>query len=250
MVAKVNQRIHQVTVASRFARAEDAAADLRQHLVQLFILLVVVARAVALTTQRFHLFGGVTEDKEVICPDVLLHLNVGPVQRTNRQRPVERELHVTGAGCLGARERDLLGEIRRRDDHLRQAHAVVRDKDHLQLVANLRIVVDHIRHIVDQVNDVLRHVVGGSRFPGEDVHTRYPLRIRVGLDAVVAGDHVQHVHQLAFVLVNTLNLHVEQRVRVHHHVQVLGDKDCEALFVLKLGVMHRLIHLRIVNMLF
>ena len=180
---------------------------------------------------------------------MLLHLDVGAVQRTDSQRPVERELHVTGAGCLSPRQRDLFGEIRRRDDHLRQAHAVVRDKDHFQLVANLWIVVDHIRHIVDQVDNVLRHVVRGSRFTREDVHTRYPLRIRIGLDAVVAGNHMQHVHQLTLVLVNTLYLHVEQRIRVHHHVEILGDKGRETLFVLKLGVMHRLIHFRIVDML-
>ncbi len=83
VVAEVNQRIHQVTVTPRLARAEHAGGDLRQHLAQLFILLVVVARAVALTAQRLHLFSRVAKDKEVIRPHVFLHLHVSPVQRTD-----------------------------------------------------------------------------------------------------------------------------------------------------------------------
>ena len=43
VVAKVNQRIQQVAVAPRFCRAEDAGTDLRQRLVELFILLVIFA---------------------------------------------------------------------------------------------------------------------------------------------------------------------------------------------------------------
>ena len=42
VVAKVNQRIQQVAVAPRFCRAEDAGTDLRQRLVELFILLVIL----------------------------------------------------------------------------------------------------------------------------------------------------------------------------------------------------------------
>ena len=61
---------------------------------------------------------------------------------------------------------------------------------------------------------------------------------------------MQHVHQLAFVLVDTLDLHIEQRRRVHHDIQVLGNKGGKALFVFQLGVVHRLVHLRIINMLF
>lgn len=34
---------------------------------------------------------------------------------------------------------EICSEIRRRDDQLRQADAVVRDKHHLQLVTNIRI---------------------------------------------------------------------------------------------------------------
>ena len=83
VVAEVNQRIQQVTVASRLRWAEQAGADLRQRLVQLFILLIVITRFVAVSPQGFNLFRRITEDKEIIRPDVLLHLNVSPVQGTD-----------------------------------------------------------------------------------------------------------------------------------------------------------------------
>ena len=88
MIAKVDQRVEQVTVAPRLLRAEDAAGDLRQRLVQFRILFIVFARVIALSAQLLHLRRGVAEDKEILCADVLAHLHVGPVQRTDGQRAV------------------------------------------------------------------------------------------------------------------------------------------------------------------
>ena len=92
------------------------------------------------------------------------------------------------------------------------------------------------------MNNVLRHVIGRSRLTAKNIHARYPLRIRVGLDAVIAGDHVQHIHQLTFVFVNTFDLHIEQRFRIYHHIQLLGDILRQTLFVLQLRLMHRVIN--------
>ncbi|SVM42959.1 Uncharacterised protein [Klebsiella pneumoniae] len=83
VVAKVNQRIQQIAIAARLRWAEQAGADLRQRLVQLFILLIVITRFVAVGTQGLHLFRRITEDKEIIRPYVLLHLNVSAVQSTD-----------------------------------------------------------------------------------------------------------------------------------------------------------------------
>ena len=100
------------------------------------------------------------------------------------------------------------------------------------------------------MDDVLRHVIGRRGLTGEDIHARHPLGVRIGLDAVVAGDHMQHVHQLAFVLMNTLDLHIKQRFRVHHHVKLLGDKRRQTLFILQLRTAYRLVHQRVITMLF
>ncbi|MNZ97552.1 hypothetical protein D3C78_1167950 [compost metagenome] len=152
---------------------------------------------------------------------MLQHLHVCTIQRADRQRPVQCKLHVTGSGCFRSRQRNLFGEIRCRNNQLRQTHAVVRDKDDLQFVANLRIVVDHFCDIIDEVNDVFCHVVRRGGFSGKNIHARHPFGRRVGLNAVVARNHMQHVHQLTFVLVDTFNLHVEQRFWVRDHVQML-----------------------------
>ena len=181
---------------------------------------------------------------------MLQHLNVGTVQRPDGQRTVKSKFHITGTGGFGPGQRNLFRKVGGRNNHLRQADAVVGDKHHFQLVANLRIVVDHFGDVVDQVNDVFRHVISRSRFTGEDIHTRYPLSVRIGLNAIVAGDHMQHVHQLAFVFVNTLDLHIKQRFRVHHHVQLLGNERGQTLFVPQLRAAHRLIYQWVIAVLF
>ncbi|MND78607.1 hypothetical protein D3C80_703220 [compost metagenome] len=51
---------------------------------------------------------------------------------------------------------------------------------------------------------------------------------------------MQYVKQLPFVFVDTLNLYVEQRVRVDHHIQRFGDVGRQSLLVLPFGALHRL----------
>ncbi len=215
---------------------------------QLFILFVIVTRVIAPFTQGFDLRRGITENEDVLFTDVIQHFNVGPIQRTDGQRAIQRKLHITGAGRLRPCGRDLLREIGRRNNDLRQAHAVVRDEDHLQFVLYLRIVIDHIRNIVDQMNDVLGNVISRRRFTGKDIDAWHPIRLRIGLDTVVSGDHMQHVEQLTFVLVNTLDLHIKQRVRVEHHVQILRHPVGQPTLVLILGDRHFFNKRRIVDL--
>ena len=82
------------------------------------------------------LLGGQAEDEDVLRADVLADLDVGAVERADGERAVERELHVAGARGLHARRRDLLGEVRGRDDRLGEAHVVVGQEHHLQQVAH------------------------------------------------------------------------------------------------------------------
>ena len=55
------------------------------------------------------------EDEDVVVADEIAQLDVGAVERADRQRAVQRHLHVAGAGGLHAGGRDLLGEIDRRE---------------------------------------------------------------------------------------------------------------------------------------
>ena len=57
-------------------------------------------------------------------------------------------------------------------------------------------------------------MVAGRGLAAEDECARLHLGVGVGFDAVVQRHDVQHVEMLALVLVDTLDLHVEQRFRI------------------------------------
>ena len=68
-------------------------------------------------------------------PDVLADLDIGAVQRADGDGPVERELHVAGAGGFHAGGRNLLGQVGRRHDRFGKRGAVIGREHHLQPVA-------------------------------------------------------------------------------------------------------------------
>ncbi len=74
------------------------------------------------------------------------------------------ELHVAGSGCFGSGGWDLFGEVGRRHDLLSQSDSVVLQEDQLQLVADVGVVVDDIADPVEQLDDLLGHVVAGGGF--------------------------------------------------------------------------------------
>ena len=87
------------------------------------------------------------------------NLDIGAVERADGQRAVQRQLHVAGARRLHPGGRDLLRQVGGRDDRFREAYIVVRQENHLQPVADHRIGVDHLRHIVRELDDELRPIV-------------------------------------------------------------------------------------------
>jgi len=56
------------------------------------------------------------------------------------------------------------------------------------------------------------------------------------LDLVVQIDNMQDVQELTFVLVKSLNLYIEDGVRVYFYAIVLKDVFSQTLFVLELNV--------------
>ena len=56
------------------------------------------------------------------------------------------------------------------------------------------------------------------------------------LDLVVQIDNMQDVQELTFVLVKSLNLYIEDGVRVYFYAIVLEDVFSQTLFVLELNV--------------
>lgn len=56
------------------------------------------------------------EDEEVLFSSFLRHFHVGSVHGADGEGSVQHELHVPGAGGLGAGSGDLLRQVGRRDD--------------------------------------------------------------------------------------------------------------------------------------
>ena len=88
-------------------------------------------RIASVAAALLHLVRLETEDKDVVHPDTIANLDIGPVEGPNRERAVERKLHVARAGRFHPCGRDLLGQIGRRNDRLGQAHVVIRNEGDL-----------------------------------------------------------------------------------------------------------------------
>ncbi len=97
------------------AAAELPALQRFQHRIQLLVFLAPFQRIVAFGFQRFHLFNGMTEDKDILFTHLLGNLDVRAVQRPDSERAIQRQLHIAGAGGFLTGSRNLLGDIRRRD---------------------------------------------------------------------------------------------------------------------------------------
>ena len=134
--------------------------------------------------------------------------------RADGERAIERELHVPGSRGLHAGGRDLLRQLSRRDDRLRQTDVVVRQEHDLQQLAGQRIVVDDLGDVIGELDDQLRLRVARRRLAGENLDPRHPGLVRLGLDGDVECDRLQEIEQLPLVFVDALDLHVEHRIRV------------------------------------
>ena len=183
-----------------------------------------------------HLGRGVAKDENIVGAHVLLQLDIGAVKGADGQGAVERKLHVAGSRRLGAGGGNLLGQVGRRDDELGQTNAVVRDKHHLEQVSHPGVGIDGFGHVIDQLDDQLGHVVGRGRLAGKNHHPWH--RDCAGLleQAQVACDHMQHIEQLALVLVNAFDLHIKQRPGGHADGHVLLQPTGQPLLVGQLGL--------------
>ena len=156
-------------------------------------------------------------------PDAVANLDVGAVERADGQRAVQSELHVAGAGGLHAGGRNLLRQIGRRDDVLREADIVVRQEHDLQPAAHLGVGVDDLGDVVGELDDQLGALVAGRGLAGEYLDPRRPIAVRLQPDGEIERDRFQDVEKLALVFVDSLDLHVEHRRRIDGHAgQVHG----------------------------
>ena len=88
---------------------------------------VVVAHGVAVN----DLIGGLAEDINVLFAHLLADLHIGTIHGAKRQRTVQHELHVAGAGSLLGGKADLLGQVAGRDQLFSSGNVVVLDEHDL-----------------------------------------------------------------------------------------------------------------------
>ena len=137
------------------------------------------------TPHRRDLFGGVTEDEDVLVAHGVPDFDVRAVERPDRERTVEGEFHVPGSGSFHPGGRDLFREVRSRNDKACDGHPVVGDEDDLQLPVHLLVRVDPLRDSVDEADHELRHAVGRRSLGAEDERAWREGGARVRLDPPV-----------------------------------------------------------------
>ena len=180
------------------------------------------------------LIGGQTEDECVLFADFLNDLDICAVHCTDCRCAVQHELHVTCSGSFLGSRGNLLGNICRSEDDLAVGNLIVLNEDDLQLVLKCRIIIDRIRYGVDQLDDQLGNLVTRGSLRTEDECSRIELHIRILEQSVTQVHNMQNVEKLSLVLMQTLYLYIENRIRVNIDAVMLLNVLGETLLIAEL----------------
>ena len=178
-----------------------------------------------------HLVGGQAEEEEVLGADFFAHFDIGPIEGADGQGAVDHEFHIAGAGGFFAGGGNLLGEVGAGGDDFHGRDAVVGQKGHLQEIADVGILVDHLGDIAAQLDDALGHGVARGGLTADEHAALGPIGGVAGLDAVVEVDDVEDIEQLALVLVDALDLDVEEGIDIEADAAFFFDEIGQALLV-------------------
>ena len=91
-------------------------------------------------------------------------------------------------------------------------------------------------HGVNQFDDTFGLMIRRGRLTGKNNGPRYHRHIGIGPNAMVKGDHVQHIEQLALVLMDSFDLYRKQGVRVDTQTDFTQDITGQAFFVVPFGL--------------
>ena len=177
-----------------------------------------------ITPLFFHLGCGQTEEEEILPSHLFTDLDIGSIQSADSQRAVHHKFHVAGPGSLFSGGGNLLRQVGSRTNHLHGRNPVVGQKSDLEQIADIRVVVDHPGNIIDQFDNRLGHGVTGGRLAADQHTARRPIYNIPPLDPVIKMNNMENVEQLAFVLVNPLDLHIEHGLRIEINTAVGLDQ--------------------------
>jgi len=152
--------------------------------------------------------------------------------------PLSASFNVARARRLFAGRGDLFGNVRRRDDALRQRNPIVRHKDDLQAVADALVAIDVLADEIDGTDDILGDIIARRGLGRKQEHPRADVERRVLKQAAVQGQNVKQIQVLAFVFVQPLDLHVEDRIGRDLHAALALDERRQVGFVSRLTAMN------------
>ena len=180
------------------------------------------------------LIRGLAEDINVLFAHLLADLHIGTVHGAQRQRTVQHELHVAGAGGLLGGKADLLGQVTGRDELFGSGDVVIFHKYHLQPLGHLRVCGDDLGEGQQGMDDVLGNGVGRSSLGTKDTHQWHGRQVPC-LDLIILMDEVQQVQLLTLILVQPLGLDIEHGIGVHCHLLGAQQPVCQRCLV---GLFH------------
>src|ERR1019366_2580232 len=113
-------------------------------------------------------------------------------------------------------------------------HAEIGQKNNLESPAHQRVGVDGLADGMNQLDDQLGHAIAGRGLAAEEEGPGRDLRLRVVLNALQQRENVQHLQVLALVLVQPLDQHIEDRLRIGGNTQSVVNISGELQLVVPL----------------
>ena len=181
------------------------------------------------------LVAGCAEHEDIVIAYRLVDLYVRPVLCSKRHGAVEHELHVSCSACFLGCKRDLLGNIACRNQFSCFCHIIIFNHDNFEVFVYLRIIVDDLLQAEDQMDDILCDHIRRSCLRAEDCRHR-SCRDLSRLDLKVLINDIECIELLAFVLVETLHLDVEDRIRADLNILCLFQISAQRLFIFMLDL--------------
>ena len=198
----------------------DQGIDDSLHLAVFFIQLL----GIVSVFDFVDLFHSCAEDIFVLNACLLSDLDVSAVPCTDRHCTVDHELHVAGTGSLCACGRDLLVDIRSRNDLLSVRYIVVGYEYDFHLLVYFRIVINKICDLVDVLDDRLCSCITRSSLCAENERSRGEVRQLAFLQTEIDRHDGECIHELSLVLMQTLYLNVKHEVRIDPYAVMLLNK--------------------------
>ena len=96
----------------------------------------------------------------------------------------------------------------------------VGQENYLESIGDNRVSIDHLGDGVDKLDDQLGHMIPGRGLAAKNDRTGCFVSVpRAAPERVIQRDEIQHVQMLAFVLVQSLYLDVEERRWIYNNAR-------------------------------